>query len=385
MKSIEGGFPSDAKFEPTSPGSDYYDPIHFQKELDKIWLKSWLLAGREEEIPNRGDYKTVQIAHENFIVTRGSDGEIHSYFNVCRHRGSRLCTAEAGHFNRGNIICPYHSWMYSGDTGELTKAPNISEEDGDFDKGAHSLMKIKTASWDGFIWINVDPDAPSLKESFNLPESWSIYENYQMHRLKLGKTGTYNVKANWKLLMDNAEECYHCGTIHPELSRCTPPMQPRQWVDNSVPETKVIKHVGSMGLNSGFKRANVDGEAYRPVLPGITEDEERKIAYLHIFPHAYLCMASDYVFIATIFPVKADESLVKGYWLFDPDLLASDEAYIEDAVEFWDVTSREDWEACELVQLGNKSRAYKDGGTLTPIDWRVANFKKYVQNELKNN
>src|SRR5690625_1509875 len=170
-KSIEGGFPSYAKFEPTAPASDYYDPVHFQKELDKIWFKTWLLAGREEEIPNRGDYKTVQIAYENFIVTRGLDGKVHSYYNVCRHRGSRLCTKESGHFNRGNIICPYHSWMYSGDTGELTKAPNISDEDEGFDKSEHSLVSIKTESWDGFIWINADPNAPPLKESFNLLES----------------------------------------------------------------------------------------------------------------------------------------------------------------------------------------------------------------------
>lgn len=385
MRQIEGGFPSYAKFEPTSPGSEYYDPGHFQKELEKIWFKSWLLAGREEEIPNSGDYKTVQIAHENFIITRGSDGEIRSYFNVCRHRGSRLCTEESGHFHNGNIICPYHSWMYSGDTGELTKAPNISDDDTDFDKNEHSLVGIKTERWDGFIWINVDPDSPSLKESFNLPESWSIYENYEMHRLKLGKVGTYHVDANWKLLMDNAEECYHCGTIHAELSRATPPMQPRQWIDEGVPETKVIKHVGAMTLNPGFKRANVDGEAYRPVFPKLTEDEQRKINYLHIFPHTYLCMASDYVFIATIFPVKADKSLVKGYYLFDPDVLERDDAYIDDAVEFWDVTCEQDWHACALAQEGNQSMAYKDGGTLTPIDWRVANFKKYIQDELKNN
>ncbi|WP_339237547.1 aromatic ring-hydroxylating dioxygenase subunit alpha [Oceanobacillus sp. FSL W7-1281] len=385
MKSIEGGFPSYAKFEPTSPGSDYYDPNHFHEELEKIWFKTWLLAGREEEIPNSGDYKTVQVAHENFIVTRGSDGEINTYYNVCRHRGSRLCTTEAGNFPRGRIICPYHSWMYSGDTGELTKAPNISDEDEGFDRSEHSLVSIRTETWDGFIWINADSEAPSLKESFNLPESWSIYEQYQMHRLKIGKTGTYNVKANWKLLMDNAEECYHCGTIHPELSKATPPMQPRQWVDKEVPETKVIKHVGSMGLNPGFERVNVDGKAYRPVFPGLSEEDQRKIAYLHIFPHSYICMASDYVFIAAIFPIKADESVVKGYWLFDPDVLEKDDAYIDDAVEFWDVTCQEDWEACALAQEGNESRSYKNGGTLTPIDWRVANFKKYVQNEMEKN
>ncbi|SFP02902.1 aromatic ring-hydroxylating oxygenase subunit alpha [Salibacterium halotolerans] len=383
MNMIEGGWPSDAAFESTLPGEKYYDGETFRKELEKIWFKTWLCAGREEEIPNTGNYTTVQIAHENFIVTRGSDGQINAFYNVCRHRGSRLCTAESGHFSRGNIICPYHSWMYSGDSGQLKKAPNIPEEDEHFDKSEHSLVKIKAEAWDGYIWINVDPNAPPLEESFNLPESWAIYERYQMDRLKLGKKKTYTVKANWKLLMENAEECYHCGNIYPELSRTTPPSQPRNWVGEDVPETTVLKHVGAMALKSGFERVNIDGNAYRPVFPGLNEDENNKIAYLHIFPHSYICMASDYVFIAAMFPIKPDETLVKGYWLFDPEILEQEDPPIDDAVDFWHVTSQEDWEASELVQLGNQSKAYENGGVLTPIDWRVANFKKYVQSELE--
>ncbi|MCM3519823.1 aromatic ring-hydroxylating dioxygenase subunit alpha [Staphylococcus xylosus] len=385
MKSIEGGFPEYAKFEPTAPGRDYYDPDNFKDELENIWFDTWLLAGREEEIPNRGDYKTVQIGNENFVLTRGIDGNVNGFYNVCRHRGSRLCTKESGHFSQGRIICPYHSWMYSADTGELSKAPNISDDDEGFNPENHALVDIKVESWDGFLWINANPDSPTLSECFNLPESWSIYEKYEMERLKVGKTGTYKVNANWKLLMDNAEECYHCGTIHPELSKSTPPMQPRQWVDEEVPETKVLKHVGSMGLNPGFERCNIDGNAYRPVFPSLSDEDARKISYLHIFPHAYLCMASDYVFAASIFPIAPDYTIVKGYWLFDPDELEKDDAYLQDAIEFWDITCQEDWAACELAQQGNESRSYQNGGTLTPIDWRVANFKKYIKNEMNNN
>ncbi|SFE80444.1 aromatic ring-hydroxylating oxygenase subunit alpha [Alteribacillus iranensis] len=384
MKTIEGGWPAEAKFESTFPGKEYYDKQVFQRELEKIWFKTWLCAGREEEIPNHGDYLTVQIAHENFVVMREKNGNVNAFYNVCRHRGSRLCKSETGHFSRGQIICPYHSWMYSGDTGELVKAPNVPEDDEEFSLSDHPLVQVRAETWDGFIWINVDPNAPSLKESFRLPESWSIYKKYQLENLKIGKKKSYLVHANWKLIMENAEECYHCPNIHPELSRTTPPNQPRNWVSEDVPETKVIKHVGAMELKAGFDRVNIDGKAYRPTFTELTEEDKRKIAYLHIFPHSYICMASDYVFIAAMWPISPEKTMVKGYWLFDPEVLASEDAYIQDAVDFWDITSKEDWEASELVQQGNQSQVYKSGGVLTPLDWRVANFKKYVEGETKS-
>lgn len=382
MKAIEGGWPAEATFESTFSGDRYYDDDYFEKELKNIWFKTWLCAGREEEIPQPGDYFTVQIAHENFICIRSHDGDINTFFNVCRHRGSRLCDAACGHFSRGYIICPYHSWMYSGDTGEVLKTPNIPEGRQDFNKENHSLVQVKTEVWDGIVWINIDPNAPSLKESFNLPESWSIYERYQMNRLKLGKKKTYTVEANWKLIMDNAEECYHCPNIHPELSRTTPPTQSRDWVGERVPDTEVLKHNGAMELKAGFARVNIDGKAYRPVFPGLTEEDQGKIVYLHILPHSYICMASDYVFIAALWPMKPNQTMVKGYWLFDPEILQDENSYISDAVDFWDITSKEDWEACARAQLGNQSMVYKNGGTLTPIDWRVAKFKRYVQSAM---
>ncbi|WP_121638860.1 aromatic ring-hydroxylating dioxygenase subunit alpha [Virgibacillus sp. Bac330] len=382
MKSIEGGWPVEAKYESTMPGKEYYDWNVFYHELNKIWFKTWLCVGREEEIPKVGDYITVQIAHENFIITKGNNGVINGYYNVCRHRGSRLCTASSGHFSRGNIICPYHSWMYSADTGKLIKAPNVPENDEGFHKEEHGLIGVKVETWDGFIWLNVDENAPSLKASFHLPASWSIYEKYEMHRLKLAEKRTYTVKANWKLLMENAEECYHCPNIHPELSRTTPPNQPRNWIDKNIPDTKVVKHVGAMKLKDGYDRVNLDGNAYRPAFPKLSEEDKRYIYYLHLFPHSYICLASDYIFIAAMFPVAPDETVVNGYWLFDPDVLQKEGHYIQDAVDFWHITSEQDWEASEWVQLGNQSKAYENGGILTKLDWRVANFKKYVQIEL---
>lgn len=383
MKVLEGGWPKEAQFEPTFRGREYYDPDHFEKELEKIWFKTWLCAGREEEIPNKGDFFTIKIGGENLICIRAIDGSVSTFYNVCRHRGSVLCEEEKGNFKNGFMTCFYHSWTYSSNNGDLLGTPNIPNKDPNFRKCDHPLHTVKTETWDGYIWINMDPDAPSLKESFKLPDSWGLYQNYQMSELKLGAEKTYHVKANWKLLMENASECYHCGNIHPGLGNATPPNQPRALIDPSIPGTKVIKHVGGMTLRDGFDRVNLDGKAYRPNFEGISEEEQRKIYYLHIYPHSYICMASDYVFITTMFPIKPDETLVKAYWLFDPMVLESENPSIQDAIDVWDITSTEDWRAAELAQIGNQSRVYKKGGVYTPIDWRVANFKRYVYSELE--
>lgn len=382
VKLLEGGYPAHAKFENTFPQSAYFDEEYFKKELENIFFKSWLCAGRVEEIPNTGDFFTLNIAHENVIIIRAQDGSINTFYNVCRHRGSRLCEAAKGNYAKGYLTCHYHSWMYDGKTGALVNAPNIPNETKDFNKEDYPLKKIKTEIWDGYIWINLDENSPSLKESFGLPESWEVYKQYDMENLKLGKKITYNVKANWKLVMENASECYHCGNIHPELSRTTPPTRERLKVDEA-PETEVIKHTGAMVLRPGFDRVNIDGKAYRPPFPGLDEEEARKIYYLHIYPHLFIGMAADYVFMATMFPVTPDETIVHGYWLFDPKVLEDENAYIDDAVEFWDVTSKQDWKACELTHEANKSKAYQSGGVLTPVEWRTAAFKHFVQSKVE--
>lgn len=385
VKVIEGGYPEHATFERTFPGKAYTDPEFFQKELDHIWFKTWLCAGRAEEIPKTGDFLTVEIAGESLIIIRAQDGSINTFYNVCRHRGSRLCEADNGNFSKGYLTCHYHSWMYDGKTGDLINAPNIPNDDQDFVKEDRSLKKIKTEVWDGYIWINLDENAESLKDAFALPESWALYNQYNMKNLKLGKKKTYKVAANWKLIMENAAECYHCSNIHPELSRTTPPSRSRVKVDEKIPETEVVKHTGGMDLRPGFERINIDGKVYRPPFPGLPEEEINKIYYLHIYPHLYIGMSADYVFMATIFPVTPEESIVQGYWLFDPEELEKDDAYIQDAVDFWDVTSLQDWEAAELAHEGNKSRTYENGGILTPAEWRVTAFKKYVESKVNGN
>lgn len=381
-KVIEGGFPDHAKFESTFHQGAYHDEDYFQRELDNIWFKTWLAAGRAEEVPNTGDFITITIAQENVIIIRSADDSINTFYNVCRHRGSRLCGADDGNFSGGYITCPYHSWMYDGGTGELVNAPNISEDDPGFDKAERSLFGVQTEVWDGFIWINFDQNAPSLAETFKLPQSWERYNQYNMKDLKLGKKIMYTVKANWKYIMENTAECYHCANIHPELSRVTPPSRDRLTVDDDMPETEVLKHTGGMDLRKGFERVNIDGKAYRKPFPGLNNEETKKIYYLHIYPHLFIGMSADYVVLVTLFPVSTEETIVQSYWMFEENVVDNDE-HMQDAIDFWDTTNKQDFDAVELVHKGNRSVAYKNGGLLTPTEWRTAAFKRYVQSKVE--
>ncbi|MCY0898093.1 MAG: aromatic ring-hydroxylating dioxygenase subunit alpha [Firmicutes bacterium] len=382
MKLIEGGWPAEATVKSTLPGASYYDAGYFQQEMREIWLKSWLLAGRVEEIAQVGDYITRDLERESIICVRGQDGAIHAYANVCRHRGSRICVEDHGHANNHMLFCPYHSWGYHIDDGALVRTPNIPDDMDGFDRRNYPLQRLKVAVWQGFIWVNFDVEAPSLEEWLGLPETFSPYYRYHLDELAVGAQKTYFVHANWKLIMENALECYHCSTIHPELSRCTPPTLPRHWIHEVVPETKVVKHAGAMDLAAGFERLGITGVPERPLFSHVTGGDAHRVFYFFIFPHVFVALASDYVFFFTLWPHQPDLTVTRGYWLFEPAVLDSPAYGIDDAVAFWDITNQQDWIASERVQKGNESRAYANGGVLIPNDWRVAKFKKYVEDAL---
>lgn len=381
VKQLEGGYPDHAKFSQTFEAYKYLDEDYYKKEIQQLWHHTWIVAGHIDEIPNVGDYFTTEIDNESIIVIRGKDDTINAYYNVCKHRGSRLCeTGENGNFAKGYLTCPYHSWMYDGSTGDLVSTPNIPEDE-DFNKEDHGLTGVLVDVWDGIIFINLDEDAEPLKEALGAPESWVIYEQYGLENLKVGHQVNYEIDANWKFVMENTSECYHCSTIHPELNMVTPPSRPRHFVEDGIPETEMLKHAGGMDLRPQFERVNIDGKAHRTPFPGVTEEEMRKVNYVNFYPHCYMGLTCDYVFIAAIYPVSVEKTLVKAVWLFEEDVVEND-GYMQDAIEFWDNTNRQDWKACELAHEGYTSKAL-NVGVLTPAEWRTRRFTEYIESKVK--
>ena len=348
----------------TLPARYYTDPTLFLKELDRFFFTTWICAGREAQIPKPGDYFLREIAGESAIVTRDSAGVIRAFHNVCRHRGTRLCTASEGSF-AGRIQCLYHGWTYALD-GSLTGAPNMGAH---FARGDYPLHTIHTAIWDGHLFLNFSPNPGPLSAQLGaLPAKFAPW---RMHDLRLHHRIVYDVRANWKLIVANYNECLHCPVLHPALNRLTDYLG----ADNEPPTANYIG--GAMGFRNGAETMSTDGKRRRDYLPGLGEAERKQVCYYAIYPNLLLSLHPDYMLTHTLWPRAVDRTEIVCEWHFHPDEMAKPDFRADDAIEFWDQTNREDWQICELSQRGVSSRAYTPG-PYSPREELLAAFDQEV-------
>ncbi len=215
---------SKAPFASTLPGRYYYDPAIYDQEQTDIFGKMWVYVGQADALPEPGAYQVVTVGQESIIVVRNRDGILQAFLNVCRHRGARLCNQLSGQL-KGSIQCRYHAWTYGLD-GRLIGAPNVLHEL-EFDRSAYGLLPVPLKVWEGLIWLSLADEPPSFESQINDPAVWAFagtapLARYDIGSLKVGKTLTYDVHANWKLVLENTLECYHCGPMHPELCDLLP-------------------------------------------------------------------------------------------------------------------------------------------------------------------
>jgi Rieske 2Fe-2S family protein len=333
----------------TLPACYYTDSEHFHREIDTFFFEDWICAGRADSIPNPGDYFLREIAGESLIIVRSSSGSVEAFYNVCRHRGTRLCTTAEGSF-AGRIQCPYHGWTYGLD-GQLLGAPHMDSSV--FERVDYPLHKLHTDLWDGHIFLNARPNPEPL--SIQLADLPARFAAWRMTELRLHKRITYTIQANWKLIVANYNECLHCPLLHPALNRLTDYLGS----DNETPQATYIG--GSMGFRGAVETMSMDGKRRRDYLPGLNETERKKVCYYSIYPNLLLSLHPDYMMIHTLWPRTVDRTEIMCEWYFHPDELAKEGFVGDDAVEFWDMTNREDWRIVELSQAGMQSRAYTPG------------------------
>jgi len=338
----------------TLPRRFYADPEFYRAELDRFYFNRWICAGRADQIANPGDYFTRAIGDESVIVTRDASGSIHALFNVCRHRGTRLCADAEGHF-ADRIQCPYHAWTYDL-TGRLLAAPHMAPG---FCKDDYPLHRASCEVWDGNIFLFLRPPAPALPglpalkaQLGDLPERFA---NWHMAGLRLGRRIVYDVKANWKLIVLNFNECLHCPNLHPALNR----LHHYLGADNSAPTACYCG--GAMGFRDGVETMSIDGKRRRQYLPGLNEAQRQQVVYYSIYPNFLLSLHPDYVMTHTLWPRAHDRTEIVCEWHFHPHELARPDFHADDAVEFWDITNREDWWIAEQSQAGINSRVYAPG------------------------
>ncbi len=319
----------------------------FERESERIFTRSWLCAGRSTTLPQTGSYFIATVLGESIILTRDSDGNARAFYNVCRHRGTRLCTEPQGQFS-GGIQCPYHTWTYSL-SGELLGAPNMKDVHG-FDRSAYPLHSVATAEWEGFLFINLS-EAPEPFENTFAPllkhfEAWGLKD------LRIAHSTTYEVNANWKLIFQNYNECYHCPTVHPLLAKLTP----YKSATNHFDEGPFLG--GSMQISMEGGSMTMDGRACASAL---SEEEKDVVHYYTLFPSMFLSLHPDYVLVHRLERIRPDLTRIQCQWLFHPDAMTKADFDPNPAIEFWDLTNKQDWNVCELSQKGIGSRAYVPG------------------------
>src|SRR6476659_2229048 len=335
----------------TMPGEYYTSPAILAEENERIFARSWHCVGRGSALSNAGDYVVSTVAGESLIILRDRSGELRAFFNVCRHRGTRLCEAAKGQFSE-TIQCPYHAWTYTID-GRLIGAPQMQEVPG-FDKREFHLHSAALAEWEGFVFVNVAPEPEPFAEVF--ASMLGRLTRFGLERLAVGHSVTYEVAANWKLVFQNYSECLHCPMIHPELTA----VLPYQSGANDLIEGPFLG--GYMEIVPHADSATMSGRACARLLtPDMPVDDRRRAFYYSLMPNMLLSLHPDYANYYILRPVDVNRTVVESEWLFHPDTVADPGNNIRDGIEFWDLTNRQDWDIVEQSQLGIASRRYRPG------------------------
>jgi Rieske 2Fe-2S family protein len=333
----------------TLSGDYYTSPEIFAEEERLIFRQHWLCVGRAERIPAAGDYMLATIAGESIILLRDHQGGLRAFYNVCRHRGTRLCEAARGSFSE-TIQCPYHAWTYDL-SGQLIGAPHMREAAG-FDKGAYPLHAAALAEWEGFLFVNLAPHPEPFGQAF--APILDRFARFNLAKLITPKRAEYSVQANWKLILQNYNECLHCPTIHPELS--TKLLYTSG--ENDLVEGPFLG--GYMMIKAPNASATVSGRICALPLSQLPEEQQRAYYYT-LFPNMMLSVHPDYVVYYMVSPRSPGESHIVCEWMVHPDSLRSPSYNIQEAEDFWTLTNEQDWRICEQSQAGVRSQAYQPG------------------------
>ncbi|HKG27488.1 MAG TPA: aromatic ring-hydroxylating dioxygenase subunit alpha [Thermomicrobiales bacterium] len=364
------------RFESTLPGRYFWDPEIYDRERDRIFSSMWVCVGRADDLPEAGRYLLADVGRESVVIVRGRDGLIRAFLNVCRHRGARLCTDPCGSTGQA-IQCRYHAWSYALD-GRLIGAPNIAREEG-FDRDAFGLIPVHCEVWEGLIWLNLADDPESLANQIEPTIAHRLgslekFGRWGVGNLALGRRIEYDVRANWKLIVENFMECYHCGPVHPELVRLVPEFR-------NGTSYQGLPGQGSY-LGDDIEAFALSGKGDRPHLPGLLPEDERIYYGWVLWPNVFVNLLPDHVILHTLQPLGPGRSRVVCDWLFDPAEVAKSDFDPTDTVAAFDITNRQDWEVCELTQPSMSSKAYERGGVFVENEHHITAFRDMVLERL---
>ncbi len=353
-----------AGMRPTLPARDYYDEQIFDLDRERIFFRNWFCVGREEQVAAPGDFMVRDLLDESILIARDDSGALRAFYNVCRHRGTRLCEGEGS--TGKALTCPYHAWTYSLD-GRLIGTPNVPESAG-LDRARHGLHAVALESWEGFIFVNLAPEPRPLRRQLG---EWPGYEHYGLQSLRVAHRFAYEVAANWKIIHENYNECLHCPKVHPELVKVIPIYRRGTMVESDG--------IWGNRLVEGATSFTRSGRSRLPVFPGLTREEQGIYNGMTIFPNLILDCFPDNVLYTILWPCAAERTKVTCGLLFEPSTIARPDFDPGEIVEFHDLINRQDWAVCERAQKGQRSRAYQRG-VYPPQDEYVYEFdQRYLR------
>ena len=290
------------------------------------WFRAaWLCVGRVDDVARPGDYLLAEIDSQSLIVIRGEDELLRVLHNVCRHRGTRICTQESGRVVR--LQCPYHAWTYELD-GSLRHAGHTDALE-DFIPAEQGLIPARVGTWQGFVFVTLDDSTADLAAT--MADLSPHVERFPIGQLRRGQRIDYEVAANWKVIAENYSECYHCPGVHPQLNRLSP-----YDLGHNI-ESNGAWCGGWMVLRDEAETMSRDGQLHgRAPLPGLSIEDERRVYYFLVWPNLLLSMHPDYVMTHRVTPLEPGRSRIVCEWFFHPEAMAQPGFDAADAVEFWD-------------------------------------------------
>jgi len=376
----------------TLPQAFYTSETAFALDMQAIYARQWLQAGLAAEIPKPGDYLTRAFGTTSVLIVRDTDGSIKAHLNTCRHRGARLCAQEHGSARR--IVCPYHQWAYDL-SGNLLHARSMGE---DFQRADHGLVRLRCETVAGFIFVALADDAPDFAAFRQSLET--MLAPYPLRDAKIAASFTMVEAANWKLVMENARECYHCTARHPELMRVFHDPTKEDWLQNppvwmdefrtncariGIPTDAPAGDWYNMmrfPLGEGVQSLTLDGKiaCTKPLVSDCPESigTLRWALETNSFNH----VLKDYAFTFEIWPVSARQTKVICHWLVHQDAVEGVDYDKDHLSQLWITTNTQDKWLAENNQLGVESMGYRPGPYSVHEAW-VLNFVNWYGTQMQ--
>jgi phenylpropionate dioxygenase-like ring-hydroxylating dioxygenase large terminal subunit len=341
----------------TLPQEYYTSGEVFRQDIERIYTRSWLYAGHVSQLPEAGSYITVELGTTNVIVVRDETGGLHALHNVCRHRGSRICSDPCGAVKKA-FVCQYHGWSYRLD-GSLATAPRMPE---DFDRSLWGLKPAWVEEWQGMVYValGAEPPAPVAETLADIEPECA---RFGIRDAKVAHTIVYDVAANWKLIMENYRECYHCQMNHPEFISAIDIWQHEGSRRDQESRYHDDYSFADLPLKPGCKTQTLDGSYASSVLLGdyAAGGLPDRVVGLCWYPGNTMAWGADYGTAFGLRPVAPNRTLAVSHWFVPAAAVEGADYKVEDVIALWDVTNRQDFSLCELNQRGVESPAYEPG------------------------